>query len=174
MRRAIPSRTMEPPPTPVPAALFRRRYLHATPEQVWPWLVEPALARRYHQADLALPLSAPREPVLFTHRLSGRPLLTGTVTEVVPPRFLAFTLRLEVENPELGAPEPESRVSLCLTRYGPHLTCLELRHEGLLAGGEAFRLLDTAWDRALCGLKSLLETGRPLPWPGRRAGAGAP
>jgi hypothetical protein len=98
----------------------------------------------------------------FTHRLAGHLLIDGEVLEWVEGRHLAYSYVFQHEYPE-----PPSRVALELLRYSDRMCCLELRHEDLLAGGEAWEDASRSWDVALSSLKTLLETGQPLPWPSR-------
>lgn len=145
-------------------AVFRRRYVAAPAAEVWEWLVDPERVAVYHPCLLAARPGAPGEPVEFRNRLSGLPVVTGEVVELLEGRRWVYTHRSAVPDAE-----PESRVEVELLRMGDELTCLEVRHTGLQPGGEDASTAERSWDVVLCGLKSAAETGRPLPWP-RRGG----
>ena len=143
-------------------AITRRIYLGRPAETVWRWLVDPELVRCYHLADLAGYPEKVGDPMQFTHRLAGHLLIAGEVLEWVEGRRLSYSytfLREELE--------PPSRVTMELIRYGEHMCRLDLRHDELLVGGETWTDVDFFWDIALSALKTWVETGQALPWPGR-------
>jgi uncharacterized protein YndB with AHSA1/START domain len=141
----------------------RRTYIGAPVEEVWPWLVEPELVERYALWLLEERPAATGDRVRCASRLGGQLLAEGEVLEIVEGRKLVHTFRFQ-----LDPPEETSRVSLELLRYGDEMCCLELRHEELDPEGQTLASVSTSWDVALSSLKTLLETGRPLPWPERK------
>jgi hypothetical protein len=143
----------------------RNVYLGAPAEEVWPWLVEPERMREYSLCYLRSRPEAVGDPVVLLSKLGGQPIVEGTVEELIEERKLVHSYRFELEYPE-----PPSRVSFELLRYGERMCCLQLRHEGLLAGGQTLASISTSWDVILSSLKTLVETGHPLPWPGRKTG----
>ncbi len=142
----------------------RRVYLAAPAEEVWEWLVDPDRVWEYHPSALERRPTAPGETVRYLSRLGGHPVVEGVATEVTEGRRLAHTFQLLQDFPE----EP-SRVTLEILRLGDAMCCLELRHEGLVPGGETWNSISVSWDVVLSSLKTRLETGRPLPWPSRHA-----
>ena len=146
-----------------PVAFTRRVYIGAPAEEVWPWLVEPERVWDYSPSALVERPTAPGDPIQYTSKVGGQVLIDGTVEEIVEGRRLVHTFQFQIE-----PPEPPSRVVLELVRYGERMCCLELRHEDLDPEGETYRSVAASWDVILSSLKTLLETGRPLPWPGRK------
>ena len=147
--------------------IFRRVYIGAPAETVWPWLVAPERVREYALYELSRSPAGPGEVIEYRSRLSGEPIVRGVVEELVEGRRLAHSYRLE------AAPEdPPGRVVYELLRYGERMCCLEVRHEGVLAGSETERTVSQSWDVILSSLKTLVETGAPLPWPTRSRGGG--
>jgi uncharacterized protein YndB with AHSA1/START domain len=144
----------------------RRVYLGATAEEVWPWLVEPEKSWQYHLSPLRDRPLAPGDPVQYVSKLGGQVLAEGTVEEIVEGRRLVHTFQFQFDPEE---PEPVTRVTFDLIRYGDRMCCLELRHEGLDPEGETCKSVTISWDVILSSLKTLVETGRPLPWPSRRS-----
>lgn len=148
--------------------ITRRIYIGAPAEEVWPWLVEPERVRQYSLSELVNQPAAAGDPLRYVGRVAGQLLIEGVVEELVEGRRLVHTFQFQFE--EL---EPASRVTYELLRYGDRMCCLELRHEGLEPGGETFKSVSASWDVALSSLKTLIETGQPLPWPSRRGGPGS-
>lgn len=144
------------------ASLVRNVYIAAPAEEVWPWLVEPERTRRYSLCYLAETPDTVGAPIAYLSNLGGHVVVEGMIEELVPGRKLVHTYQFQEEYPE-----PPSRVSLELLRYGDAMCCLQLRHEGLVPGGSTLGSVSTSWDVILSSLKTLIETGRPLPWPGR-------
>lgn len=145
--------------------LTRRIYVGAAAEEVWLWLVEPERVRQYALAELAERPAAPGDPVRYTSKIGGQVVIDGVAEEVLEGRRLVHTFQFQIEYPD-----PPSRVTLELLRYGDAMCCIELRHEGLLPGSDTHGSVSTSWDVMLSSLKTLVETGRPLPWPGRSRG----
>lgn len=144
--------------------LVRNVYLAAPAEEVWPWLVEPDRMRDYSLCYLRTRPVAVGDPVALLGKLGGQVIAEGVVEELIEERKLVHTYQFELEYPE-----PASRVSFELLRYGDQMCCLQLRHEGLLAGGQTLSSVSTSWDVILSSLKTLIETGHPLPWPNRKS-----
>jgi uncharacterized protein YndB with AHSA1/START domain len=144
-------------------SLFRRIYIAAPAEEVWEWLVEPERVRRYSLSDLLFRPAAPGDSVQYMSRLGGQLLIDGAVEEIVEGRKLVHTFQFQFDDPE-----PPSRLTYELIRYGDRMCCLELRHEGLEPGGPTWDSVSKSWDVTLSSLKTLVETGNPLPWPERR------
>jgi hypothetical protein len=145
------------------AVLVRNVYIAAPAEEVWPWLVEPARTREYSLCYLAETPGDVGQPISYLSNLGGQVVVEGVIEELVPGRKLVHSYQFQEEYPE-----PPSRVTLELLRYGDAMCCLQLRHEGLVPGGSTVGSVSTSWDVILCSLKTLVETGRPLPWPARK------
>jgi uncharacterized protein YndB with AHSA1/START domain len=143
----------------------RRIFIGAPAEEVWRWLVEPELSRQYSLADLFSRPNAPGDPMQYFSKLGSHLLIDGEVEEIVEGRKLVHTFQFQSEEPE-----PQSRVSYELLRYGEAMCCLELRHAGFEPDSDTFRSVSSSWDVLLSSLKTLVETGRPLPWPRRNRG----
>jgi uncharacterized protein YndB with AHSA1/START domain len=145
------------------AVLTRKVYIAAPAEEVWCWVVEPERVEQYHLSNLAERPHAAGDTVQYTNKVGWQVLVEGTVEEIVEGRKLVHTYQLEFDPPE--AP---SRVIYELIRVGEQMCCLDVRHEGLDPEGETYRSAVASWDIILSSLKTLIETGHPLPWPKRR------
>ncbi len=148
-------------------------YIRATPEAIWAAITDPDFNGRYGYAvpgeyDLR-PGGAYRALSNQGMREQGAPevALDGEVIEADPPRKLVQTWRLLLD-PDIAAEgftqvtyeiEPGSGDVTKLTvthdlTDAPGLASLVSGSEGAQAGG--------GWEWVLSGLKSMLETGRPL------------
>lgn len=150
----------EPMPT---RRLHRRIFIGAPAETVWNWLVEPELSQQYHLGVLLAAPTSPGDAVQYANRIGWQIVIDGVAEEVQEGRKLVHTFQFQFEPLE----EP-SRVTYELLRYGDQMCCLDLTHEGLDPEGETIRNASNNWDTILSSLKTLVETGKPLPWPHRR------
>jgi uncharacterized protein YndB with AHSA1/START domain len=85
----------------------------------------------------------------------------GKVVECDPPRRLAYTF-INVSDTYKG--EAPALATFVLEPYG-NLVKLTLTHQGFTEGGKFFSAVSKGWPAILSGLKSLLETGKPLEIP---------
>ena len=134
--------------------------IRSTPDAVWAALTDGAITPAYYlgfQADFELIPGAP-----YRYTVGGGSMITGTVTEVDPPRRLVTTFN--------GAWEPavaelaESVVTFELVdpfMPMPGVTLLSCTHRGL-PDTEVTAHLELGWVTILSGLKTLLETGAPM------------
>ncbi|WP_052109273.1 SRPBCC family protein [Knoellia sinensis] len=135
-------------------------YIRAEIEDVWHALTDPDSTRQYfHATHWTTPPVAGE--AFQTHLPDGTVAVDGMVEEVDPPHRLVHTWRA-VYDEELGA-EPASRVSWILTRAGEGLTHLRLVHDRLESSPLTEENVRDGWVWILDSLKSLLETGSPLP-----------
>ena len=135
-------------------------YIRATPEQVWEALLDPAFTRQYfHGTAFDLP-PVQGEP-FRTSLPDGYPAVDGTVEVLDPPRTLVHTWHT-LYDAELAA-EPVSRVEWHVEPAGEGLTRVRLIHGDLAQSPKTWANVEHGWVWILDSLKSLLETGQPLP-----------
>ena len=96
-------------------------------------------------------------PYRFTH--PERPSPRGKVLISDPPRKLAYTW--EACSDALKH-ERISRVTFDLEPRG-NIVKLTVTHDDLDEGGKTFLGISEGWPMVIASLKSILETGRPLP-----------
>lgn len=132
-------------------------YIHSSAETVWHALTDAELTARYWgHANF----SDWRVGSRWEHRRTdGSDIadVVGTILESVPPRRLAMTFDPPGEQPP-GGP---TRVTFEIEPYG-EIVRLTVTHENL-PGAEELNAISAGWPAVLANLKSLLETGRPLP-----------
>jgi uncharacterized protein YndB with AHSA1/START domain len=147
-------------------------YVRATCEQVFAALTDPASTRRHLDAAAhhrtrfpGLVLDHPPVPgePFRTSFPDGSPAVEGTVETQEAPHRLVLTWHA-LYDAELAA-EPPSRVELELDRAGEDLTRLRLLHTNLAQSPLTWARVEHGWEWFLASVKSLLETGTPLPPP---------
>ena len=127
-------------------------YIKSTPEKVWEALTDADVSGSYwgHRN-----VSDWQPGSRWEHRRvdgSGIADVTGEVLESTPPRRLVTTWD--------GADEP-SRVTFDIERY-EDIVRLTVTHENLVSAAD-FENISSGWPAVLSNLKTLLETGQPLP-----------
>ncbi|SDS14015.1 Uncharacterized conserved protein YndB, AHSA1/START domain [Friedmanniella luteola] len=140
-------------------------YIAADASQVWTALVDSDWTRRwFHGTAFVSPPAAGRG--YRTVLPDGSPAVEGMVEELVPPGDgtpgrLVQTWRV-LYDAALGA-EPPSRVEWTVEAAGPGLTLVRVRHGDLARSPRTWAETRDGWVWVLASLKSVLETGRPLP-----------
>ncbi len=135
-------------------------YIRTTPENLWEALTNPEFNRKYwfgyyQESDWKAGSSW---KLIFA---DGRIADSGEVLEASPPKRLVLKWRNEFR-PELNA-EGHTRCSFNIESEG-EMVKLTVLHEA----DRPHRLIDAVsdgWPAVLSSLKSMLETGEPLPRP---------
>lgn len=154
-----------------------RIYIHAPPQAVWDAITRPEWTVRYGYAPLvAYDLRV--GGAFRAHANEGMKAFPeipdvigeGEVLEVDPPRRLAQTWRMTM-TPELAA-EAATRLTWEIDPVRGGVTRLTVTHD--LAGAPMWEAVASGqaedsgagggWNEILSGLKTLLETGEPLPF----------
>lgn len=138
-----------------PPAHVYRIYIRTTPEELWRALTDGAITPRYVYGTAVESTWEPGAPYRYATP-DGNTMVQGEVLAAEPPR------RLVISWQSLWDPTPSavSRVTWEIEPAGAACK-LTVIHEGLTeeeAGGFA-----DAWALILSGLKTVLETGQPLP-----------
>lgn len=150
------------PAPPVSTVLAYQRYLRAPVALVFGALTDPELTRLYFHGTAFQTPPIAGEPFRTT-LADGRPAIDGTIEVLEPPHRFVHTWRVRYSE-ELAA-EPPSRVHWLLTDAGPELTHLRLIHSDLARSPLTWANAVDGWVWILDALKTLLETGMPLPDP---------
>jgi uncharacterized protein YndB with AHSA1/START domain len=140
-------------------------YIAATPKQVWAAITESEWTRRYFHTVAFVEPPQQGKPYL-TVGVDGRPAVDGIIEEMLPPeegrpgRFVqTWHTRYD---PEL-AHEPASRVEWTVEHAGKGLTRVGLVHGNLEQSPLTWENVKDGWVWILNSMKTLLETGQPLP-----------
>jgi uncharacterized protein YndB with AHSA1/START domain/DNA-binding transcriptional ArsR family regulator len=142
-----------------------RLYIRATPDQVWDAITNPAVIRRYfHGARVETSAGQPGGRIRSFSPDGTQEWGDNAILEFDPPRKLVHTWR-SLYDPELAA-EPESRVSWEVAPLEGGFTSLTVTHDRLDRSPKTAASV-RGWAYILSSLKSVLETGEPLPpYPG--------
>ncbi len=135
-------------------------YIAATPERVWAAMLEPAFTRSFFCFAYDGPWAAGAE--IRSVGKDGRPDCEARVLEFDPPRRLSLTwLRARLDGELRDMPRAVATVVLEPLGDVVRLTVTETHDdpvdESYLDGGRE------GWPIAVARLKTLVETGRPLP-----------
>jgi uncharacterized protein YndB with AHSA1/START domain len=139
-----------------PARFIYVSYIGTTPEALWDALVNPAVTRQYWDHEN---VSDWKPGSAWEHRRcdsKGTVDLTGSIIESEPPWRLALTW---------APPADRSQTSRIKFEIAPVLGVvrLTLTHEDLEANSTMLEEISKGWPMVLSRLKTLLETGKPLP-----------
>jgi DNA-binding transcriptional ArsR family regulator/uncharacterized protein YndB with AHSA1/START domain len=148
-------------------------YISTTPEQLWQALTEPAFTKRYWDTTFTTdwtvgsPITWDNHGVVITDP-------EQVVVESDPFRRLAYTWH--TFTPELAerfgwdaefqstlAAEPRSTVSFDIEPAGDGVVKLTVVHDGFAPGSTVAEMVSHGWPNVIASLKTLLETGAPLP-----------
>jgi uncharacterized protein YndB with AHSA1/START domain len=133
-------------------------YIRATAEQIWEAITKPEFTLKYFYSTRVESDLAVGSPFLYRAADSDELLVEGEVLESDPPKRLSVTWRF-LYDPELAAEEP-SRVTWEIEPQEGGYCKLTAVQEGL--GEKAAEQVSGGWPYILSGLKTLLETGKPL------------
>jgi uncharacterized protein YndB with AHSA1/START domain/DNA-binding transcriptional ArsR family regulator len=142
---------------PMPDKFVYEIFIHTTPEKLWRAITEPEFTRQYfHGTEIRSPLKK-GGPFLST-TVDGTKMVDGEILECDPPRKLVHTWRVHW-NPALS--HELSTVSYLIEPQGANckLTVVHELDEAPLTAAQ----VKGGWPAILSSLKSLLETGKPLP-----------
>jgi uncharacterized protein YndB with AHSA1/START domain len=147
-------------------------YIQAPIEQVFTALIDPEFTRQYFHGTAFEHPPIAGEPFL-TSLPDGRPAVDGTIEILEPPHRLVHTWHVRYD--DAMAAEPPSRVEWQLSKAGPGLTRVRLTHRDLARSPLTWANVKDGWVWIVDSLKTLLETGMPLPpiSEDREAAAGA-
>jgi uncharacterized protein YndB with AHSA1/START domain len=141
-----------------PLAFRYTVYIGRPATDVWSALIEKSQVDQYYLAPL-------HSLELHTGgRISygmDRELIAGRVVELSPPIKLAHTFRF------CNSDEPESTVTYTIERIGGEMCVLHLSHDGFGPRSQSYSDVCHGWPVILASLKTVLETGKKLPWPRR-------
>ncbi|MEQ3552070.1 SRPBCC family protein [Pseudonocardia nematodicida] len=142
-------------------------YIRSTAEQVFRALTTPEFTMQYWGgAELT---SDWRVGSRLEAIHPDRDDFIGEILAVEPPGRLSYTFTGRSEE---AAGRPPTVVEFTISRFGDEAVKLQVVHTGFTAddkGAEDLRNIGEGWPAILAGLKTLLETDRPLAGPGHFA-----
>jgi uncharacterized protein YndB with AHSA1/START domain len=133
-------------------------YIRTTPEKLWEAITRPEMTRHYYYGNLVESDWKVGSPVRLKTD-DGKLSIDGKVLEVVPP-FKLVTTFSAVHNAETAKDRP-SRVTWEIEPRG-EVCRLTLTHDDFDGITATYKQVEMGWNPLLSGLKTLLETGKPL------------
>ena len=135
-------------------------YIETTPEKLWEALTDGDFTERYW-FGVRLRSDWKVGSTFEMVRGNGTVSDAGKVVEYDPPRRLAYTF-VNLSDEYKG--ELPALATFLIEPHGK-LVKLTLTHEGFAEGSKFLQGISQGWPAILSGLKSLLETGKPLDVP---------
>jgi DNA-binding transcriptional ArsR family regulator/uncharacterized protein YndB with AHSA1/START domain len=178
LKTALEATTMN---TTKDTAFVYTTYIHATPEKVWQGLTDPAFTKQYWSHPNAGGVEIRTDwnkgsTYDVTYEKSG--LVVSNPEQVIlesdPFRRLAYTWHTftpewaaahgidQKQAAEWGA-EPRSKVAFDIEDAGSGVVKLTVVHDGFEPGSAVLQGVSGGWPAVISALKTLLETGSPLP-----------
>ena len=136
-------------------------YIRSTPEKVWDAIVKPEMTRQYFygteiQSDLKVGSSL--EYFMKNEQGENVSALTGKILEVVPGKKLVHTFSFPSND------DRSSRASYEIEQIADtDLVKLTVTHDQFDGETRTYKETSGGWPILLSSLKTLLETGKPLP-----------
>jgi DNA-binding transcriptional ArsR family regulator/uncharacterized protein YndB with AHSA1/START domain len=148
-------------------------YIATTPERLWQALTEPAFTKRYWDTTFTTDWTAGSPMTWDNHGVMVSDP-EQVVVESDPFRRLSYTWH--TFTPELAerfgwdaeflatiAAEPRSKVTFDIEPESDGVVKLSVVHDGFDTGSTVAQMLSVGWPNVIASLKTLLETGEPLP-----------
>src|SRR5664279_3247080 len=132
-------------------------YIETTPEKLWHALTDSDFTERYWFGHRVTSDWKVGSPYRFANQ--GAASVEGKVLISDPPKKLAYSW-----NPcsTVAKRERISRVTFDIEPRG-NVVKLTVTHDNLDEGGKTLRDISGGWPMVMASLKSLLESGKPLP-----------
>jgi uncharacterized protein YndB with AHSA1/START domain len=89
-------------------------------------------------------------------------LISGSIVELEEPTSLVHTFKFA------GSDEPETRVAYKIEPIGELMCSLTISHTGFKAEDQTFADITGGWPVIASSLKTVVETGRGMPWPKKK------
>jgi DNA-binding transcriptional ArsR family regulator/uncharacterized protein YndB with AHSA1/START domain len=141
-------------------------YIRTTPEKLWQAITDPGFTSRYFYGMFVESNWKPGSALAYRED-NGRAMLEGQVLDVDAPRRLVHTFASMYDESTKG--DRPSRVTWEIEPMGD-VCKLTLVHDDFDGETATYRSVGSGWNPILSGLKTLLETGQPLPMPVPTAG----
>ncbi|QIF02965.1 SRPBCC domain-containing protein [Roseimicrobium sp. ORNL1] len=131
-------------------------FIGAPAAEVWAALTTKAFVDQYYLAPLLVLELQDRGRIAYGLET---PMIEGIVAKVDPPRVLEHTFEFA------GTPNSGSVVTYEIEPVGDSMCLLRLTHMIFKGTDQMIADIREGWPVILSSLKTLLETGKPLPWP---------
>jgi DNA-binding transcriptional ArsR family regulator/uncharacterized protein YndB with AHSA1/START domain len=133
-------------------------FIKTTREQLWEALTESEYTLKYYFASTVESNWEAGAP--FVYRIEGNEAIVGEVIEATPLEKLVCTFDARWDDEV--RPDPPSRITWILEQAGPDVCKLTVVHDNFESETATFGQVGGGMPFILSGLKTLLETGKPL------------
>jgi uncharacterized protein YndB with AHSA1/START domain/DNA-binding transcriptional ArsR family regulator len=133
-------------------------FIRTTPEKLWEAITRPEHTRKYFYGTAIQTSLEKRSPIRYLND-NGETALDGEIVEVVPNKRLVATF-VQAHNPAAKG-DRASRVTWEIEPRG-EVCKLTLTHDDFDGETATYKSVGPGWNPILSGLKTLLETGKPL------------
>jgi hypothetical protein len=140
------------------AVLTARAYVHASYDDVWNCFTSAPAYAAWASAPCTRFPQTPGETIAWG--APARAVYTGTLERIEKGRGLRHTFRFE----GFGFDEPPTPVEIGIAAQGDTVL-VTIVHDCSGAPQTAAMIGPLGWLKSLSRLKTLLETGRAMPWP---------
>jgi uncharacterized protein YndB with AHSA1/START domain/DNA-binding transcriptional ArsR family regulator len=135
-------------------------YIRTTPQKLWDAITNPDVTRQYFYGSAVKSDWKVGSPVEHLGG-DGKAMLEGKVLEIDPPRRLVTTFAAKFSADAETRKDPPSRVTWEIEPRG-EVCKLTLVHDDFESETATYKSVGPGWNPVLSGLKTLLETGKPL------------
>ena len=125
-------------------------------QEVWNALTRKAMIDRYYMAPVIRLELKPGGKIGYG---TTSELITGVITEIDEPKKFAHTFHFA------GSDDPETTVTYEIEAVGDAMCMLHIMHSGFPDENQTYADICGGWPVITSSLKTILETGQPLPWP---------
>jgi uncharacterized protein YndB with AHSA1/START domain len=133
-------------------------YIKTTPEKLWDALTSPEFTRQYWFGIAVTSDWKVDSPM--TYLKEGKAVVKGKVLAAERPKLLSYTFQ---ESGTEASNEPPTKVTLEIEpEAGTETVRLTVTHTDFVLNSKHRPSISSGWPAVLSGLKSLLETGKPL------------
>ncbi|MDJ0458060.1 SRPBCC domain-containing protein [Arthrobacter sp. NQ7] len=134
-------------------------FIRATPQQVWEALTDPDLTVQYNFGSAAKSDWRTGSHYAMTSADGSSVMYDGRVLLSNEPRQLVQTVNIKFDRAHIG--HKEMTISWDIEQFGE--TCqVTISHRGPDSEAQLFEVLTSHCPNLMSGLKTLLETGKPL------------
>jgi uncharacterized protein YndB with AHSA1/START domain/DNA-binding transcriptional ArsR family regulator len=132
-------------------------YIRTTPEKLWQAITDPAFTKQFFY-ESSVKSDFKNGSAIVYSLADGKPMIEGKIIEADAPRRLVTTFSSRFGTDQNDRP---SRVAWVIEKSGE--TCkLTLTHDDFDSETSTYKGVGPGWNPVLSGLKTLLETGKPL------------
>jgi uncharacterized protein YndB with AHSA1/START domain/DNA-binding transcriptional ArsR family regulator len=139
-------------------------YIKTTPERLWRAITDPADTRQYYYGTDVQSDWKPGSKLTYVR--DGQASIDCTILEIDPAHRLVHSFSASFD-PETAKDRP-SRVTWEIEPHGDTV-CLRLIHDDFDGETRTYHEVEHGWANILSGLKTLVETGKPMSVPTEEA-----